>query len=341
MAVGTLLGGACQYLIQVPSLRREGLRYHWEWALSDPGLRQVLRLMGPAVIGAAAVQVNVVVNSNFASQITNASGEIIDGPVSWLGYAFRFMQLPLGLFGVAVASATLPAISRSAGEGRIGDFRATVSRSLGLVFLFTIPSAAGLIVLSEPIVGLVYERGRFSAFDTEQTALALSFYCLGLASYAAIKVLTPAFYALDAVRVPVAASVVSIVVNCALNWTFLRVLDWGHWGLALATSLVATFNFLVLLVFLARRIGGLGARRLLDSGLRVALATAAMAAVALAMSSALTAQLGPSFWGRAVNVGLSSGVGLLALYQAAKLLRVPELAFAEQMVRGRFQRAFR
>ena len=129
--------------------------------------------MGPGAIGASAVQFNVMVNSMFASQIAGSAEQTIDGPVSWLGFSFRFVQLPLGLFGVAVASATLPLISRDVGESRIDDFRDTLSKSLGLVFLLTIPSAIGLFVLSRPLVGVLYERGKFTPFDTEQTALAL------------------------------------------------------------------------------------------------------------------------------------------------------------------------
>ena len=179
MAIGTLLGGFVQYICQWPKLRKVGLRYRPDFNLSDPGLRQMLFLMGPAVVGAAAVQVNVVVNGIFASQITNTAGDVVNGPVSWLVYAFRFMQLPLGLFGVAVASATLPSISRSAGRGQIGAFERRFPRSLGLVFLLTIPSAVGLIVLSRSVVGFIYQRGRIHPVDTEQTAHALSLYCLG------------------------------------------------------------------------------------------------------------------------------------------------------------------
>ena len=146
--------------------------------------------MGPAILGNAAVQINVMVNTNFASRIPG------NGPVSWLGYAFRFMQLPLGLFGVAIASATLPSISRSAGAGNFEEFRRTLSRSLGMVFLLTVPSSVGLIVLGNTMIGAIYQGGKFHAFDTQQTALALSCYAVGLAGYSALKVLNPAFYAL-------------------------------------------------------------------------------------------------------------------------------------------------
>jgi putative peptidoglycan lipid II flippase len=335
MAGGTLLGGVTQYLWQWPALRKTGLRYRPDFDLSDPGLRQMLLLMGPAVIGAAAVQVNVVVNSIFASQITNDAGVVIDGPVSWLGYAFRFMQLPLGLFGVAVASATLPSISRSAGQGKINEFRETLSRSLGLVFLLTIPSAVGLIVLSRPLVGVVFQRGEFSANDTEQTALALSFYCLGLAGYAAIKVLTPAYYALNDVRIPMAASLVSIFVNYLLNWTFLRVLGWGHGGLAFSTSLVASFNFLALFWLMRNKIGGMEGRRLSWGLLKIIAASALMGLSCWLSSGTIQDVFGDGSMGRLVNLVVSVPLGLAVLYGSCRFLRVQELEEAQKAIAGR------
>jgi len=335
MAGGTLLGGVTQYLWQWPALRKTGLRYRPDFDLSDPALRQMLLLMGPAVIGAAAVQVNVVVNSIFASQITNDAGVVIDGPVSWLGYAFRFMQLPLGLFGVAVASATLPSISRSAGQGKINEFRETLSRSLGLVFLLTIPSAVGLIVLSRPLVGVVFQRGEFSANDTEQTALALSFYCLGLAGYAAIKVLTPAYYALNDVRIPMVASLVSIFLNYLLNWTFLRVLGWGHGGLAFSTSLVASFNFLALFWLMRNKIGGMQGRRLSWGLLKIIAASALMGLCCWFSSATIQDVFGDGSMGRLVNLVVSVPLGLAVLYGSCRFLRVQELEEAQKAIAGR------
>ena len=168
MAYGVVIGGAMQLLWQIPSLHRAGFRFRPQFDWSHPGLRQIFMLMGPAILGNAAVQINVTVNNNFASRLDDPNG-----PVSWLGYAFRFMQLPLGVFGVAIASATLPSISRSAAAENFDEFRQTLSRSLGLVFVLTIPSAVGLAVLGESIVAAVYQMGEFNAFDTRQTARAL------------------------------------------------------------------------------------------------------------------------------------------------------------------------
>ncbi len=333
MALGTLLGGAVQYGCQVPSLRLTGLRFRPEAALRDPGVRQVLRLMGPAAIGAAAVQVNVMVNSVFASRLADASGEIINGPVSWLGYAFRFMQLPLGLFGVAVATATLPVISREAGAGRIDEFRDTLSRSLGLVFLLTIPSTVGLLVLSQPLIGVVYERGQFAASDTEQTALALAFYCLGLVGYASTKVLAPAFYALDNVRIPMMVSVFSIALNYTLNFVYIEVLGWGHWALALSTSLVATLNSILLFVFMRARIGGVGGSRLLRGGLKIGAASAVMGACCWICARFIEAALGPgAFVGRLAALLVTVPVGAGLVYWLCRLLRVPELELARSAI---------
>ena len=180
-------------------------------------------------------RVNVFVNNNFASYLE-------DGAVSWLNYSFRLMQFPIGVFGVAISMATLPSISRAAAGGDLGQFRHTLASSLGLVFFLCVPSACGLVILGQPIIRMIYERGNFSSFDTQQTAAALALYALGLAGYAAIRVLAPAFYALDDARTPMMISLASIATNYVLNW--LLVSRFGHRGLALSTSCVAGLNFI-------------------------------------------------------------------------------------------------
>src|SRR5579862_3487329 len=235
MAIGVVLGGALQLAWQLPALRAEGFTFRPCLDWSHPGLRKIITLMGPAILGNAAVQINVLVITNFASRIPG------NGPVSWLGYSFRFMQLPLGLFGVAIASATLPSISRSAGTGNFEEFRRTLSKSLGMVFLLTLPSSIGLIVLGDTMIGAIYQGGKFQAFDTRQTALALSCYAVGLAGYSALKVLNPAFYALHDARTPMMVSLISIAINYATASLLLRDTHLGHAGLALTTSAVAIF----------------------------------------------------------------------------------------------------
>src|SRR5262249_34616214 len=226
-------------------------------------------MMGPAILGNAAVQINVMVNTNFASNLGN-------GPVSWLSYSFRFMQLPLGLFGVAMASATLPAVSRSAAEGKIDDLRKTLAQSLGMVFLLTMPSSVGLWILGKSIVGGIYQGGAFKVHDTEQTAWALSCYAIGLTGYAAIKVINPPFYALGDSRTTMLVSLGSIVVNYAAAAALLEVAGMGHAGLALSTSAVALFGFLLQFALLRARIGSVHGRMLATQTGKILLASLAM-----------------------------------------------------------------
>jgi putative peptidoglycan lipid II flippase len=251
MAIGTLVGGVLQLAVQLPSLWRVGFRYRPILSFRDPALRQVLRLMAPATIGAAAVQVNVLVNSNFASYLGN-------GPVSWLNVAFRFMQLPIGLFGVAIGTVTLPLVSRHVARSDAVAMKRALRQALEMVALLCLPSAAGLACFGVPVIGLIYEHGRFTAADTAAAAHALAGYAVGLAGYAGIKVLAPAFYALGDARTPMRVSVLSMGVNLALNWLFVRVLGFGAAGLALSTSAVALANCGVLLAMLRQRIGPLG-----------------------------------------------------------------------------------
>jgi putative peptidoglycan lipid II flippase len=277
--------------------------------------------MGPAILGNAAVEINVTVNMNIASRLG-------DGPVSWLGYAFRFMQLPIGIFGYALGSATLPAISRSAALQDMQRFRETLSRSLGLVFLLTVPSAVGLAVLSQSVVGAVYQYRRFTAFDTEQTAYALSFYAIGLAGYSAAKVLNPAFYALQDSRTPMMVSFGSIVINLVVALSTSHYLGLGHAGIALATSAVAIFSSMTLFLIMRRRIGGIYGRKLWRSFSSVTIASAAMGAAVMLSSYAVYLALGTSKLARLTDLAVSIPVGLAVLYAACRALRVPELDMA-------------
>jgi len=316
MAVGTLVGGLLQLLVQVPSLWRVGFRWRPALDPGDAGLRQVLRLMGPATVGAAAVQVNVLVNSNFASYLG-------DGPVSWLNVAFRFMQLPIGLFGVAIGTVALPAVSRHRARGDTAALARTVGQALELVALLCLPAAAGLAVFGVPIIGLVYEHGRFGPTDTTFAAQALAAYAVGLAGYAGIKVLAPAFYALDDTRVPMLVSVLSIVTNFVLNWTFVRVFGFGHVGLALSTSAVAIANCVLLYVILRRRVGPLGTRAAAGFG-RIVAATVIMIAAAAAVDAAVSPMLPAAATARhALRLLVALPVSAGVLWGAAYALGIP------------------
>jgi putative peptidoglycan lipid II flippase len=332
LAIATLIGGLLQLLVQLPSLGRVGFHFRPDFKWRDPGVRTILALMGPATIAASAVQVNVLINSVFASKLG-------DGPITWLNIAFRLMQLPLGIFGVAVATVTLPLVSRSAALGNKSEFRGALAHAMRLVMLLTIPSAIGLIILAEPIIGLIYQHGRFTAAATTHTAEALRFYAIGLVGYAAVKVLAPAFYALDKRNLPMLVSLASIVVNFCLNWFFTFHLQLGHRGLALSTSLVAITNFLILYVMMRHYSGRLETGAMIRTLVKLLLAGALLAAVCLlAQRYLFLSELGATAWRNVLALIVTIGIGVAAFFGAAYLLHVAELRDVVRLVRSRFAR---
>jgi len=330
MAYGVLIGGFLQYAVQWPSLARAGFRYRPMLSFADPGLRRIFYMMGPAIIGGAAVQVNVLVNSNFASNIPGT------GPVSWLSYSFRLMQFPIGVFGVAIATATLPAISRDAAAKALNDFRHTLASSIRLALLLTIPSAVGLIVLRTPIIALIYQRGHFTANDTEHTATALAFFAVGLAGYSAIKILAPAFYALGDARKPMIISLISMAANYVMNWTLVD--KFQERGLAFSTSAVALLNFGLLYLLMQRRLKGIEDRKTAMAVGKIILASLVMGAACWAITSGISKYAGDSFAVKLANVTASVGIGAVVFYLVASLLGIEELRAATKALTRRFAR---
>lgn len=340
MAIGTTIGGAAQFLMQAPSLLRVGFRFSPVLSFTDAGVRHVMRLMTPAILGTSAVQINVLVNTFFVSGI--------EGGVSWLSYAFRLMQFPIGLFGVAVGTASVPVLSRMASQGKLAAFRNTLSSSLNLVFLMTLPSACGLIVLGEPIIRLIYARGAFKEADVPMTAYALAGYSIGLTGYAAIKVLSPAFYALDDAKTPMIIALASIVVNAVASFLFR---DWlsqfgvtpetpgglGHVGVALATSTVALVNFFALALCMKKRIQRLNGREIFSSLIRIALASAVMSVVCYGSYQFLAGVFpNRTFVVKVAEVIVPIGLGGVTFLVAAKLLGITELEKLYTMFSKRF-----
>ena len=325
MAFGVLIGGVAQFVVQLPPLFRLGFRLKLELPRRHPGVERVARLMLPATIGLAATQLNLFFSTLIASML-------VQGSVSWLWYAFRIMQLPIGVFGVALATVSLPALSRAAVAQDLGGVKTTLSATLRLVFVLTVPAALWLAVMSRPVVALLYEHGRFGPLDTVRTADALVMYCIGLPAFAAVGVLTRTFYALGDTRTPVQASFVAVALNVALNFALMKSL--AHLGLALATSATAITNLLQLALYLRRRIGPLEGRRMLRTFLRV---LAASALVALACG-ALVVTAGRFAAGRlageALLVAAGLAIGVLGTYAAMKALRVEELSVADDLLRS-------
>ena len=243
MAMGVVVGGAVQALCQLPTLYQKG--YRWVprqpadplW-YEDPRLKKMLWMMVPGTVGLAATQVNILINTILAtSQGT--------GAVAWLNYAFRLMQFPIGIFGVSLASATLPRISQQWVKNDINGVSQSITQGLRTVFAVNLPASAGLAFLGYPIIELIFQYGRFYHEDTKATAMALAMYSIGLTAYSAVKVLVPACYALGNTRVPVLSSLLAVGVTIVLNLMMVKSL--GYWGLALGTSIAAILNALYLL----------------------------------------------------------------------------------------------
>jgi putative peptidoglycan lipid II flippase len=329
IAVGTILGGIGQIALQWPVLRREGFRYQPIIDFKDPKLLEVLRLMGPGTLGLAAVQINVFVNTYLATSQQQ-------GSVSWLNYAFRLMYLPIGLFGVSIATAALPDIARRANEGDTAGMQRTISSALRMMLMLNVPATIGLIALAQPIVALLLERGNFRPYDTTATAAALIFYSPGLLGYSAVKIASPSFYSLRDSRTPVIVSVIAVLINLTINLILVRVM--GYRGLALGTALAALVNAGALLWLLRRRLAGLDERRVSIAFAKILAASAAMGIAARLTASWLAVMLPPThFLLRAVELAAAITVGLVVLVAAARLLRLAEFdeAFSRVLKRLR------
>ena len=330
IAIGTLVGGVAQLALQWPLLRREGFSYRPTLKWSDEGLRRVLVLMGPGTIGVAATQVNVFVNTVLAT----AEGT---GAVSWLNFAFRLMYLPIGLFGVSIATATLPAVSRHAAQEDKAAVRNTIADGMSLMLMLNVPATFGLLVLATPIVRLIFERGAFTPADTAATAAALQLYALGLLGYSVVRIASPAFYALGEARTPVKVSVATVLFNAALNILLVRAL--GYRGLALGTSIAALFNATLLLTLLGRHLAGLEGGRVLASMLKIVVASALMGAAAYAVDTSLPALVpGDGLVPQMIRLTASIGAALLVLALAAHLLHIREFRRGTAMLTRRLSR---
>jgi len=287
--LGVLIGGLAQLGIQLPSLWKLGFRFRWHLDFRDPGLRTVLLLMLPSAIAGSAVQINVLVGNQFASMGGTA-------PVSWLYYAFRLVQLPIGIFGVAIATVTLPAVARQHALDDLKAFGKTVEEALRFGFYLTLPASIGMAVIAQPVIQLIYEHGAFGSHETLETATALQAYTIGIVAYSGIKILVPCFYAMQGPRLepgiersfatafrhfftevilftPVRVALIGITLNVVLCVGLYIYFRMGHVGLALATGLVATLNFLQLLYAIQKRIDLGHARDWLSFFVRITVAT--------------------------------------------------------------------
>ena len=329
LALGVLLGGIAQFLFQIPFMRKKGITFRFVFNFSHPGVRRVGGLMAPSILGLAVTQLNVIVNTFLASYLP-------EGSVSYLYYADRLLEFPMGVFAIAIATAVLPSLSEDAARGDREAVKETFSFALRLTFFVILPAMVGLIVLRRPILNLLFQRGAFDAFSTEMTAQALFYYALGLAAFAGVRIIVPVFYSFQDTRTPVKAAVVALLVNAFLGIALMGPLK--HGGLALATSLAAAVNFAVLGVLLRKRIGPIGARRILRSFGKSLAASVLMGAAVYAIcfqvsweASGLTAEKIAVLFG-------ALGTGVLVYGGTCYFFGMDEIHSAMGLVRRKFGR---
>lgn len=322
LAVGAMAGGVLQFGVQLPAMRTLGFRFRPEWAPRDPGLARIGWLMLPATLGQAATQINFLVDTWLASRYGN-------GPITWLSLAFRLIQLPIGLFGVALGMANLARVSRDAARGDRPALLANLAAALRAAALLALPATAGLVALREPIIRVLFQHGRFDAASTAATAAALLCYATGLYAYAVTKIQVPTFYALGDTRVPVIASTSAVVMKLAANAAFVFTLPAlgvnPFLGLALSTSVAAWTNFGILAWGLKRRAGSIAGHGVVRTTVSMAL-LAGLTALASGGTHALATRVCPSpglAW-EILRLAVAVLAGMVTTAAGALLLRVPE-----------------
>ncbi len=270
LAIGVLIGGFLQLLLQMPFLINKGFCFWKKAKIYHPGLKKIGLLMLPTIFGAAVYQINILVNTLLASLLA-------EGSVSYLYYADRLVQFPLGIFAIAMATAVLPSLSRQAAQNDFSAIKDTFSYSMKMIFFITIPSMVGLIVLREPIVALLFKRGAFDAETTRLTAYALLYYSVGLWAFSAVRIVVSTFYALQDTKTPVRMAVISVCANIILGIILMRPM--GHGGLALSTSLASMLNLGLLVRALRVKLGTLGLKNVTKVAFKTMICSGIMGAV--------------------------------------------------------------
>lgn len=334
IAIGAVVGGLMQFAVQVPLLHREGFRPGIDFAPRDPGLRRIASLMVPATFGLAATQLSIFVDTHLAA----GQG---DGAISWLIWGFRLIQLPLGLFGVAIATANLARVSADAARGDAEGLRRNLAGAIRTAAVLTLPATAGLIALREPIVRVLFEHGEFDAFDTRQTAAAVLCYAFGLYAYSVTKIQAPTFYALGDTRRPVIASAVAVGAKIVAALVLLRVLPQygvsGFLALAISTSVAAWVNFTQLAVSLRRRVGAFRGLRVIDTTLRMVVVAAVQGWGVHLVHGALERGLpGGGILGEIARLATAIAAGIALTLGVAFAVRVHEVRDVLERLRRRF-----
>ncbi len=329
-AIGVVVGAVLNFAVQLPALLKIGLRYQFIFDLKHPGVRKIGALILPVLIGLSVTQFNLFVNQNLGSSLPS-------GMLSALRAAQRIMQLPIGVFAVAIAVAVFPTLTGHAARQEREQFKKTMSLGIRTIFFITIPAAMGLVALKTPIVRMLFQQGQFTPGDTSTTAYALLFYCLGLFAYSALQLLNRVFYALQDTLTPVAVGAFTILVNIALNFLLIKPL--GHGGLALAYSLAGIINMFLLLFIFRSKVGSIDGRKILQSFVVTVGISLLMGLAAYQTSElmAMVVDIGTKT-GQLLQVGSSIAVGVLVFGFLTVFLKMEEGELAKNILLRRFSK---
>ncbi|MFZ4439189.1 MAG: murein biosynthesis integral membrane protein MurJ [Syntrophales bacterium] len=329
LAIGVMAGGVLQLVMQWPFLVRMGVRLKPNFHFRHPGMRRIGLLMLPAAFGAAIYQINIFIGTILASFLPT-------GSISYLYYADRIVELPLGVFAIAVGTATLPSFSEQVAQGRFEELKRTIAFSLRIILFITIPATVALIALRVPIISVLFQRGEFGIESTLLTAQALLCYAVGLWAFSVIRIIVSVFYSLQDTKAPMKAAIVALIVNVLCSLVLMFPLK--HGGLALATSIASAVNVGMLWIILRRRIGKLLDREFYGSLGRTSLASLIMWGVILLVGLLYPWNTGGPFHARLVHLILCVTAGAAAFFTAALLLKSPEITDALGSIRRRLKR---
>lgn len=331
VAIGVVAGGAAQFAMQLPGLKLRGLLFGFRFEPGHSGVRRIGWLMVPSMLGLSVTQINITVSTVLAS--------FFDGGPTYLFYGMRLIQFPLGIFGVALATAILPTLSSQAARGALDELRTTLGFGLRMILFIILPAMLGLILLRQPIVHLFFEHGSFTHDDTVATATAVLCYAVGLWAFAGVRIIVSAFYSLQDTKTPAITAAVAVGANVVFSLLFMNVL--GAAGLALATALAAMLNGAILVVILNRRLGGVDWPSVGRSSLRV---LGASVPLTLACSWVAGAQVWthPDDWiAKSVMLFVAIGLSMTGYFGIHALLRSEELDVVWEMVRRKIGRGVR
>ncbi len=326
LAIGVIIGGILQLLLQVPFLIKQGFIFWKKASFYHPGLKKIGVLMLPTILGAAVYQINILVGTLLASLLPQ-------GSVSYLYYADRLVQFPLGIFAIAIATAVLPTLSRQAAAKDMDGLNETFAYALRLVLFITVPAMIGLIVLREPIVALLFKRGAFDAATVRQTADALLYYCFGLWAFSAVRVVVSTFYALQDTRTPVRIAIIAITANIILGIILMKPL--AHGGLALATSLSSILNLVLLISVLRQRLSFWDWGHIAISGIKTIACSIIMGIGVRIMAYYTISSPTAPFTHLLAGLSVSIICGLILYAGLSKLVRSSELKTVMSVVRNR------